>query len=180
MTELSELVPSSDEEMPVVQSGLDFDTFYAQEYRPVVNLGYVLLGSRAAAEDLAQEAFLAAYRRWAVISEYEQPGAWVRRVVANRSVSVIRRRVVEFKGLRRLIGWIDSGPEIPAGSEEVWRAVRTLPKRQAQVVALYYLEDLPLLRVAEVLEVSIETVRTHLKRARRTLSEVLEEDNDEY
>ena len=58
-------------------------------------LAYALSGNRSLAEDLAQEAFLAAYRNWPRVSTYEQPGAWVRRIVANLSVSAFRRKVVE-------------------------------------------------------------------------------------
>jgi len=46
----------------------------------VVALVYGLSGSRSAGEELAQEAFLAASRRWDEVSAYDDPGAWVRRV----------------------------------------------------------------------------------------------------
>ena len=41
-----------------------FEDFYSQEYSAVVGLAYALSGSRSGAEDLAQEAFLAAHRNW--------------------------------------------------------------------------------------------------------------------
>ena len=66
----------------------NFDTFYKAELQRVVGLAYVLSGSRSAAEDLAQDGFVAAYRHWERISSFDDPGAWVRRVVANRGVSV--------------------------------------------------------------------------------------------
>jgi RNA polymerase sigma-70 factor (ECF subfamily) len=101
--------------------------------------------------------------------------------VANRSVSVIRRRVVEAKALPRLAGSPDLLPELSPEAADVWRAVRRLPKRQAQVVALFYLEDLSLDDVADTLDVSVETVRTHLSRARKKLARrlTIEESNDE-
>ncbi|MCP3976947.1 MAG: SigE family RNA polymerase sigma factor [bacterium] len=147
-----------------------FDAFYDTEFESVAALALVLSGSRHGAEDLAQEAFLAAYRRWDEIGLYDDPGAWVRRVVANRAVSVIRRRVVEAKALPRLIRAPDPLPDMSPESEHVWRAVRRLPRRQAQTVALFYLEDLPLDQIASILDLSVETVRTHLRRARKTLN----------
>ena len=54
----------------------------------MIGLAYALSGSRAAAEDLAQEAFLAAHKSWDKVGGYEKPEAWVRRVVANMSVSL--------------------------------------------------------------------------------------------
>jgi DNA-directed RNA polymerase specialized sigma24 family protein len=78
-----------------------FEDFYRREYTPVVGLAYALSGSRSSAEDLAQEAFFAAHRNWEKIASYDQPGAWVRRVVANLSVSAFRRRVTEAKAIAR-------------------------------------------------------------------------------
>jgi len=167
------MVPSEDTsefDLPVLRATTLFDNFYRAEFHAVSGLAYALSGSRLAAEDIAQEGFLAAYRRWDEIGNYENPGAWVRRVVANRSVSVIRRRVVEAKALPKLFQPDMLLPEMAAESHDVWRAVRKLPKRQAQVVALFYLEDLTLDDVATILNLSTETVRSHLRRARKTLA----------
>jgi RNA polymerase sigma-70 factor (ECF subfamily) len=82
----------------------DFAAFYEREIRSVVGLTYVLSGSRAGAEDLAQESFLAAYRHWDRVRSYEDPGAWVRRVAVNRGISTRRRCVAEAKALVRLGG----------------------------------------------------------------------------
>ena len=51
----------------------DFEIFYRREYVGVVALAYALSGNRHAAEDLAQDGFLAAHRRWDEISRYDQP-----------------------------------------------------------------------------------------------------------
>src|SRR5690606_37203648 len=144
----------------------DFDAFYRREYRTVAGLAYALSGSRFGAEDIAQEAFLAAYRRWDEIGRYDRPGAWVRRVVANRSVSTIRRRVVEARAVPRLFRGEEALPALTDEAADVWQAVRRLPRRQAQVIALHYLEDLPVDHIAEILDQSANTVRTHLRRAR--------------
>src|SRR3972149_8430222 len=57
----------------------NFESFYRGEYRAVVGLAYALSGSRLAAEDIAQDAFLAAHRQWDRVAFYEQPESWVRR-----------------------------------------------------------------------------------------------------
>jgi DNA-directed RNA polymerase specialized sigma24 family protein len=77
----------------------NFEAFYRQELHSVIGLAYVLSGSRSGAEDLAQEAFLAALRHWSDVGRYEDPGGWVRRVVANRAVSSFRRRAAEARAL---------------------------------------------------------------------------------
>jgi RNA polymerase sigma factor (sigma-70 family) len=157
-----------------------FEAFYVREYPVVVGLAYALSGSRWGAEDLAQEAFLAAHRSWDRISRYEQPGAWVRRVVANLSTSTFRRRTAEAKALTRLaLGRPAVVPDLAAADPEFWSAVRALPRRQAQVVALYYLEDLPINDVAHILDVTPGTVKKHLHNGRQALARRLRLQEEE-
>ncbi len=155
----------------------DFASFYEREVRCVVGLAYVLSGSRTAAEDLAQEAFLAAFRHWNRVHAYEHSGAWVRRVVANRAVSAGRRRLTEAKVLLRLGGQPLPLPELSEPNEQLWQLVRRLPKRQAQTIALRYLDGCAVAEIAEILQLSEPTVKTHLQRAHRTLAEKYQEDN---
>jgi DNA-directed RNA polymerase specialized sigma24 family protein len=98
-------------EAAVEGSSPSFEDFYVREYPAVVGLAYALSGSRWGAEDLAQEAFLAAHRQWDRIGSYDQPGAWVRRVVANLSVSSFRRRAAEAKALARFA--LTQAPPLP-------------------------------------------------------------------
>jgi RNA polymerase sigma-70 factor (ECF subfamily) len=150
-----------------------FDEFYRQEFRSVVALAYGLSGSRAAAEEIAQEAFLAAHRRWSHLSTYDQPGLWLRRVVVNRSVSAVRRRVAEARAMTRL-GSRRQLPELlPEQHEELWRAVRRLPVQQAKALVLHYVDDCSVAEIASILDCSQGTVKTHLHRARRSLADAL-------
>lgn len=158
---------------------LAFEDFYSAEYATVVGLAYALSGSRSGAEDLAQEAFLAAHRNWQRIGRYDQPGAWVRRVVANLSVSAVRRRVAEAKAVARVAAFAERAvvPDLAAGDPEFWAAVRSLPRRQAQVVALFYLEDRAIADVAAILDMSPGTVKRHLHDGRRKLARRLQEED---
>ncbi len=168
-------VAGADGAIPVVRGTEPFDVFYRREYAACVQLAYVLSGSHLGAEDLAQDAFVEAHRRWKDIGSYENPGAWVRRVIANRAVSSYRRRMAETRALTKMVvGWRSSVPELAADSDEIWRVVRRLPRRQAQVVALTYLEELSHQEIAVVLGISVPTVGTHLQRARRSLAKTLD------
>ena len=158
----------------------EFDDFYRSEFPAVVGLAYALSGNRAGAEDLAQEAFLAAHSNWGRIGEYDKPEAWVRRVVANLSVSLFRRRIVEAKALARLaLRREPSLSELEPEDAAFWAAVRSLPRRQAQVVALHYLEDLPVAQVGEILGLAEGTVKAHLHAARARLATRLDVEEDE-
>src|SRR5687767_2982004 len=79
-----------------------FDAFYACEYKGVAALAYVLCGNPSTAEDLAQDAFVLAHRRWAEIAAYDKPGAWVRKVVTNMASSFLRRKRTEARAMLRL------------------------------------------------------------------------------
>jgi RNA polymerase sigma-70 factor (sigma-E family) len=148
-----------------------FEDLYARDFAAVVGLAYALSGSRAGAEDLAQEAFLAAHRSWDRVGGYDDPGAWVRRVVANLSVSAFRRRLAEAKALTSFaIGSARALPKLSDDDAEIWRTVRTLPRRQRQVIALRYLEDMPVAQIALVLGTAEGTVRKHLHDGRLTLA----------
>jgi RNA polymerase sigma-70 factor (sigma-E family) len=152
-----------------------FEYFYLQEYPKVVALAYTLSGSRAGAEDIAQEAFLRAYRDWDRIGSYEYQAAWVRRVAANLATSGLRRRLVEARALTRLARrWEPTVDPLAADNAEFWAAVRALPRRQAQAVALYYFQDLSVQQTATVLGCTEGTVKAHLAKARRTLARHLQ------
>jgi RNA polymerase sigma factor (sigma-70 family) len=148
-----------------------FDLFYRREYEVVVSLTYVLCGRRTIAEELAQEAFIATHRRWQLVGRYDDPGAFVRRVAANAAVSYRRRVSAEARALARLAaGWRPETTPLPPDAAEFWKAVRDLPRRQAQVVALFYLEDRSADEIALILGCAAPTVRVHLHRARSTLA----------
>lgn len=113
-----------------------FVEFYRREWRDVVGLGFVLTGNRCVAEDSAQEGFAAAYRRWDQVAAMDKPGAWVRRVVVNQSMSWFRRRGAERRALARVGNPRESSLDLDAQVTELWAAVRKLPRRQRQAIAL--------------------------------------------
>lgn len=150
-----------------------FDAFYRAEFPRIVAIAQSLTGDRHVAEELAQEGFIAAHYRWSKVGAYDRPGDWVRRVVTNRAISIFRRRAAEHRALAR------SGPttdvvELPDDDSWLWQQVRALPARQAQAIALVYVDDLPLERVATILGCGETTVKTHLSRGRQALARAIE------
>ena len=122
---------------------------------------------------------MAAHQNWERVSGYDEPPAWIRRVLSNLAVSAFRRRRVEIKGLARMaLGSPASLPELSADDAAFWKAVRSLPRRQAQVVALHYLEDRPVAEVAEILQIATGTVKKHLHDGRLRLAQLLAVEED--
>ncbi len=148
----------------------DFDAFYTTHYPGVVRLAYSLCGSMTIAEELAQEAFATAHGKWRRIAAFDRPDLWVRRVVINRSLSYRRRQRSERHALERVSQRPVEAVEPTLSDEELWTALRSLSRRQAEVLALVYMEDQSIADVAAILRLGEETVRTHLKRGRRELA----------
>ena len=172
--------------VPVPVDRAAFDALYRDEWSGLVALGWSLTGSWARAEELTQDAFADAYRRWGEVGGLDRPGAWVRRALLNRTASDHRRRGVESRGLAR---WSSrSAPDTDdagadrtgdqatdrVGDPAFWAAVRSLPTRQAECVALHYLEDRSIADIAVVLGCKESTVKVHLHRGRTTLAQKLE------
>jgi RNA polymerase sigma factor (sigma-70 family) len=157
-----------------VQTILDtsFEEFYRREFPIMVALAVAVSGSRVAAEDIAQDAFIRAHRNWGEVSKYDRPGTWIRRVTINLATDIRRRVASEARALIRI------GPprtvEPPSEPDDVlWKAVARLPRKQRTAVALFYVVGLSTAEIADVLECAESTARVHLHKARTALTEVM-------
>ena len=155
---------------------VEFDEFYLRTRRRTLALAASLTGDWSAAEDLTQDAYVSAHRRWAVISQYDDPGSWVRRVVTNRAVSRWRRLGREVRALARIAGRErDAIAATETFDAAFWGAVHDLPAKQAMAITLRYVGDLSVADVAAALGCSEGAAKTHLHRARTTLHGALSE-----
>ncbi len=165
------VAPATSAHAPAAVALAGFEDFYRHEYHSVVALAYALTGRGAVAEELAQDAFIAAHRNWERVGAYSAPGAFVRRVVANMAYSTRRRWAAEARALARVAAraprWEPPAAEHDA---EFWRCVRSLPPRQAQALTLRYLEDRSDADIAEILGCAEPTVRAHLHNGRVALA----------
>lgn len=168
-------VPGHDTVQAPRPASLDFEAFYRSQYPSIVRLAYSLCGSMQIAEEMAQEAFVSAHERWRKVAGFDRPDLWVRRVVINRSISYRRREASERRAVARIRPLRESASEPALSDELVWAAMRELSPRQAEVLALFYVEDQPMSAVAEILGRGPETVKTHLKRGRAALAAKLDE-----
>jgi RNA polymerase sigma factor (sigma-70 family) len=157
---------------------LRFEDFYRHERPLLVTLAATLCGP-AWADDVAQEAMVVAYRRWSELVDRGHPEAFVRRVCVNLAISTYRRRSRESRAALRLAAQRSGPDDTPLQYGGVWHAVRDLPRRQAQVVALHYVYDLRVADIADTLGVTEGTVKTLLHRARATLADRLDRDDEE-
>lgn len=152
----------------------EFEEFFRKELPSVVATVHRITGDGAGAEEIAQDAFVRALVRWRRLRHFDRPGAWVRRVAIRDAVRAVQRnRRFTRASLKRL-------PAEPAASsdDELLAAVHALPGQQRAAIVLYYLEDRPTTEVSDLLGCTEATVRSHLRRARRRLAEVLGSDEE--
>jgi RNA polymerase sigma factor (sigma-70 family) len=125
----------------------------------MIRLAWLLVGSRAVAEEVVHDAFLALHQRWDAV---DNPGGYLRRSVVNGAMSWRRRRDHE----ERLFAVVGEPP--PTGDpaiDTMWDAVQRLTPNRRAVVVLRYWADLPHAEIAEILDCPVATVRTRLHRA---------------
>src|SRR3954454_1933611 len=141
-----------------------FDDFYATHYAGLVRLAAATTMSVPLAEEIVQDAFLAAYQQW---PRLDVPEAWLRRAVVNRSTSWIRRQMTE----RRLAPQLEEQDLLNGESEarHLIDVLRRLPARQRAVVFLKYYEDLTEEQIAALLGCAVGTVKSRLNRAREAM-----------
>jgi RNA polymerase sigma-70 factor (ECF subfamily) len=146
-----------------------FEAFYRSEYRAMLGIALSLANDTGAAEDLVQEAFISAQHRWDRVSQYDNPKAWVRRVLINRATSLRRRVSAELRAISRVGPPDPASPDLSAETAGVWAEVHRLPRRQQQAVALHYVGQLSMVEIADVMGCSQGAVKSHLHRARESL-----------
>lgn len=136
-----------------------FDDFFTSTFAKV-RAAIARIAGPDLAEDLAVEAFARAFARWGRVSKMESPEGWVVRVATNAALDEVRRK----KGYLRAIVARDAPADI-VERDDVVSAMRSLTRRQQEVVVLRYIVDLPEAEVALVLGMSPGSVKTHLHRA---------------
>jgi RNA polymerase sigma-70 factor (ECF subfamily) len=150
----------------------EFEAWYSDQYRRLVATMYLVCGNRAAASDAVDEACARAFERWSRVGAMRSPTGWTLVVARNalRATSrADRRRITAHRRVEKVRG--EPPPDMRL---EVWDAVRRLPRRQREVIALRYLGDLRERDIAEVLRIAPGTVARALHDARRSLAEMLE------
>ena len=152
----------------------EFDEFYRAEFSRLVGLAVVLLGQRAGAEDLVQDAMVECYRRWDRLGGYDSPRGWVRRALVQRVMKAGRKRSNERTAhLRAAPHGVSPAPVLTALDPAVLAGLQALPAQQRAAVALHYLEDASVLQIADELGLAEGTVKVHLMRGRAALADSL-------
>ena len=154
---------------------------FQAEGRSLVRLARLFVDDRDAAEDLVQEAFLRLARHAGKIDEIDKAPAYLRSIVLNLARDHNRRGLVSLRhhaASGREVDVVDGiGDELVRSEDHrrVIDAVRALPARQRDCITLRYFEEFAIDRIASTLGLSVNSVKTHLRRAMAALDRTLGE-----
>jgi RNA polymerase sigma-70 factor (sigma-E family) len=150
---------------------------YATHWFQLVRLATLLTRDASIAEELVQDAFVSLHRRWDALADPAAAHGYLRTTVVNNARSALRHRGVEER-------YRQPGPPEPAGPEEhavratedarVMAALRTLSRRQQEVLVLRYYADLSEQDIAHTLGLTKGAVKSHAHRGLAALKAALE------
>lgn len=162
----------------------DLESLFRAHYGRLVRALTVAGGSREAAADAVQEAFVKAHLHWRRIRRYEDPVGWIRRVAINRLRDEHRRQRRKERAERRVANegaHTTDATDVAAIAEHADTSAREvaeltsqlagLPRQQRMAIALYYVDGMPVAEVAAAMRLSEGAVKFHLHAGRAKLRE---------
>jgi len=149
----------------------EFSEYMAARQPSLLRTAYLLTGDRHAAEDLVQTALAKLYLSWDKVKRRELVDAYVRRILVNENNSLWRR---PWKRRETTTSELpDSAVPFVEPTRQrddaLWKFVQSLPRARRAVVVLRFYEELSEAETADVLGVSIGTVKSQTSRALATL-----------
>jgi RNA polymerase sigma factor (sigma-70 family) len=151
----------------------DFAEFFAAHHGPVTSALSAVTGDVDRASDATNEAFVRAAARWERVRRMKNPVGWTYRVAQNDLRRAGRRRTREREITEReqpLTMHHDVVPDL-----DLWRAVKRLPDRQREAIALRYVLGFTQHEVAEAMGIADGTAAATLTDARSALRRLLDE-----
>jgi len=149
---------------------------YKLYYKAMYNTSLRIVGDTMEAEDIMQESFLSAFEKIDTYSGTVSFGAWLKKIVINRSLDTLNKRKAVFEDIESHVGLRDESSEDAARYEEmdlkveeVKEAIERLPDGYRVILSLYLLEGYDHDEIAEILSINSSTSRSQLSRAKQKL-----------
>ena len=150
----------------------DFAAYMHARQASLLRTAYLLTGDRHTAEDLVQTAFAKLYLAWEKVEQQGSIDGYVRRILVNENNSMWRRAWKKREFATEVLPDRPHHDDYDAGTgRELWDLVQTLPRKARAVVVLRYYEELSEAETAEVLGISVGTVKSQASRALAALRE---------
>jgi RNA polymerase sigma-70 factor (ECF subfamily) len=154
------------------------EELFRREWPRAYRAAYLVVHDAAVAEDVAQEAFLAAVRALDRFDWRRPFGPWMHRIAVNRAIDVSRARALRREVDAAAAAPEEAPPDRPSlpFSDELLGALRELGPEQRAIIALRYLFEYTPGEIARALELPRGTVNSRLRRALDRLAELLPEE----
>jgi RNA polymerase sigma factor (sigma-70 family) len=158
-----------------------FQQLYRQYSKAMYNTSLRIVNNSADAEDVLQESFLDAFRSLHEFHYRSTFGAWLKKIVINKSINILRKRRNDFVDMEstELQAVTDEEPEkeedMQYKVEEVKRMITRLPDGYRTVLSLYLLEGYDHEEISQILNISHNTVRTQYVRAKQKLLTIIKQ-----
>lgn len=151
----------------------EFEQYMAARQPALLRTAYLLTGDQHSAEDLVQTSLAKLYLSWDKVQRRELVDGYVRRIMVNEHNSLWRRAWKRQEFATDTIPDHTGVEDRPDHGERsaLWEFVQTLPRKQRAVVVLRYYEDLSEAEVADILGISVGTVKSQSSRALAALRE---------
>lgn len=177
---MASMAPARDDPGPArgAVAGDDLEGAYRDHYGSLVRLASLLIDDVGTCEEVVQEAFVQVWRRGPALRDPARLPAYLRSAVLNGARSHGRRRQVEKRHLRAVRATAPGAEDVAMARDpdhQVLTALRSLPQRQREVLALRYYLDLSEAEIAATLRISTGSVKTHAHRGLATLTDRLED-----
>lgn len=164
-------------DLPAWTADEALEQLYAAHWRGLVRLSVLLVRDQGVAEEVTQDAFVAVHARWSRLRDPDKALAYLRQAVVNRSRSALRHRAVVQRHAATLRPVADADPTpVSDRRAAVLEAMRALPDRQREVLALRYYLDLSEAEIADTLGISCGAVKSHASRGAAALRLLLQEE----
>lgn len=157
-------------------TGLSFESFVATHQVRLRRYALALTRNGADADDLLQTTLVKVYLAWNRIDDHSQAATYARTTMSRSYVSAWRRWARHESPTADPPDRPAQGSDLTADRDLIWRGLDRLGRRQRAVVVLRYLEDLDHATIADVLGISIGTVKSQLSRALDHLRDYLGSD----
>ena len=148
---------------------------YKLYYKPMYNVSLRIVNDEAEAEDIMQEAFLKAFRKINTYKGEVSFGAWLKKIVINRSLDYLKKKKMQFEEVsERTMKLPDQNEEIGEVDVEcIKKAIQSLPDGYRTVLSLYLIEGYDHDEISQILGISNSASRTQFSRAKAKLRELL-------
>jgi RNA polymerase sigma-70 factor (sigma-E family) len=158
-------------------TGAALSSLYQAHALSLTRLAHVMLGDRAAAEDVVHDAFIGLYRNWHKLSDPAKAPQYLRSSVLNRCRTTLRRdrRGSASAEAEPAVGSAEASVLASEEQRRIMMAIRSLPHRQREVLLLrFYLQE-PEAEIARLMGIRQSTVRSTAHRALAALGRILGE-----